>query len=108
MREEMGEENIFIFGMTVDEVEKEKAHGWVISFYINMNTSLTMYWTAIGYIAFETTQYYLSVPIIFSEFKLRQLFGFLTTGLRRFFTKQQVFVFLPEDKTCICAYLLET
>ena len=29
MREEMGDENIFIFGMTVDEVEALKKKGWV-------------------------------------------------------------------------------
>lgn len=29
MREEMGDENIFIFGMKVDEVEELKRSGWV-------------------------------------------------------------------------------
>ena len=30
MREEMGSENIFIFGMTVDEVNSLRAKGWAI------------------------------------------------------------------------------
>ena len=31
MMEEMGRDNIFIFGMTVDEVDKLAAQGWVES-----------------------------------------------------------------------------
>jgi len=40
MREEMGEDNIFIFGMTVDQVEKEKAQGYNPMAYYNSNLEL--------------------------------------------------------------------
>ena len=40
MMEEMGEENIFIFGMKVDEVEEMKKHGTDASLYYNRNPEL--------------------------------------------------------------------
>merc|ERR1719427_214434 len=40
MREEMGEENIFIFGMTVTEAEQEKKQGYVPMEYYNRNSEL--------------------------------------------------------------------
>merc|ERR1719312_1536068 len=40
MAEEMGEENIFIFGMTVDEVESLKCTGYNAEDYVNSNAEL--------------------------------------------------------------------
>jgi len=40
MREEMGEDNIFIFGMTVEEVEEEKKRGYNPLHYYNTNSEL--------------------------------------------------------------------
>jgi len=40
MREEMGEENIFIFGMTVDEVEEQKKMGYNPKLYYESNGEL--------------------------------------------------------------------
>jgi starch phosphorylase len=40
MAEEMGDENIFIFGMTVDEVEKLKHHGYNAYDYYNSNADI--------------------------------------------------------------------
>eukprot|EP00794_Sanderia_malayensis_P020585 gene20585-22616_t len=40
MREEMGAENIFIFGMTVDEVEEQKAKGYTPMDYYKKNPDL--------------------------------------------------------------------
>lgn len=40
MREEMGPDNIFIFGMTVDEVEREKALGYNPRVYYESNSEL--------------------------------------------------------------------
>jgi starch phosphorylase len=40
MAEEMGRENIFIFGMTVDEVEKLKHHGYNAYDYYNSNPDI--------------------------------------------------------------------
>lgn len=40
MREEMGEDNIFIFGMTVEEVEEQKAAGYTAMSYYNEDPEL--------------------------------------------------------------------
>ena len=40
MAEEMGEENIFIFGMTVEEVEELKARGYNAMEYYNNDKEL--------------------------------------------------------------------
>ena len=40
MAEEMGEENMFIFGMTVDEVETLKCAGYNAEDYVNSNVEL--------------------------------------------------------------------
>ena len=40
MAEEMGEENMFIFGMTVDEVEALKCAGYNAEDYVNSNVEL--------------------------------------------------------------------
>merc|ERR1719209_1107840 len=52
MREEMGEENIFIFGMTVDQVEKEKAAGYQPIKYYESNSELRRCIDQIGSDAF--------------------------------------------------------
>ena len=41
MREEVGAENFFLFGLTVDEVERIKRDGYRPSDYVNANSELT-------------------------------------------------------------------
>jgi len=45
MTEEMGEDNIFIFGMKVDEVEALRAKGF--EFYFCFESLIRLYWSAI-------------------------------------------------------------
>ena len=44
MAEEMGEENIFIFGMTVEEVEELKARGYNAMEYYHNDKELKQVW----------------------------------------------------------------